>query len=325
LRGTTLAAGTFLLAGLGLARAAGAAPGPPLELAVQGCDQYDLTRLRELVSIEMGTIAARATRPPRAASAAAVRLACAGERATIEVGGGPSTEPSRLELDLAATAPATRLRLLALTITELVSLSWTAETPAAPAKPAAPPAAASEGVVGRPAPAPIARAFSLFVETSARRMAEPATWLGGIDVGLQRAAGSFAAAVVDLRAELGEASAPAARVDWRQLTFTAALAVGIRRERWAVHVLPGWSVGYAFLSGKPDAVGATGMAMTAMWTGPSLGLRARLGLGDAGFVALSAGSGFVTRRIVGLVDGATPIFEVRGAWALVGAAAGLDF
>jgi hypothetical protein len=314
---TAAARGAFALAAwmatAGVARGASAAP---LDLSVSGCTQLDEGRLRALVAIEMATVGADGAK-----ALARVRLACAGERVTIDVADNGPSPSSRSELDLSSTPEATRLRLLALTITELVSLSWSAP-PVSPA-----PASRDRGsaVAVRAAAPPDERRWSLFGGTSVRRMGRPGTWLTGLGVGVARSVGDFVALAFELRGETGEAAVSVAAVDWRQLVLTGALAVGVTGERWAFHALPGWSMGVVQLSASPTATDARGGTLDGTWSGPSLGLRGRRALGGAGFVALDASGGFVTRRIVGLLDGQTSIFEVRGAWALVGLSAGVAF
>jgi hypothetical protein len=283
-----------------------------LALTVEGCPRLDQARLRELVAIELATVEAGG------AAASNVRLACAGERVSIDV----ASPASHAELDLAGAAEATRLRLLALTITELLSPN---AAPAGAAPPAAPREERAADLLARAPEPPPTRRFALFVETSARRMGKPAAWLGGVGLGASLGLADFAALVLDLRVESGQASTALASVDWQQLAVTGAVALGVAGARWAVHAAPGWSVGFARLSGRPSASDATGGALSAAWSGPSLGLRARRALGRAAFVSLEVAGGTVTRRVVGLVDGQTPLFEIDGPWALAGLAAGVAF
>jgi hypothetical protein len=136
---------------------------------------------------------------------------------------------------------------------------------------------------------------------------------------------TVAAIAVDLRVETGEASTTLASVDWQQLVVTGALALGLSGEHWGLHALPGWSVGFARLSARPAATSARGGALTGTWSGPSLALSARRALGRVAFVSLEVAGGAVTRRVVGLVDAQSPLFEIDGPWALAGLAAGFVF
>jgi hypothetical protein len=294
--------------------AGGSGGAPALALDIQGCLQLDQARLRELVDIEMATV--RAT---GATAATGVRVACAGERVSIDV----ASPPSHAELDLAAAAEGTRLRLLALTITELV-----APGAAPPADGASPPPGKDEAgadLHARAAEPPRARRFRLHAETSARRMGKPSAWLGGLALGASREVADFAALALDLRVETGQAAPSLARVDWQQLVVTGAVALGVTGERWAFHALPGWSVGFARLSGRPAAGDARGETFSGAWSGPSLALRARRALGRVAFVSLEVAGGAVTRRVVGLVDGQTTLFAIEGPWTLAGLAAGFAF
>jgi hypothetical protein len=310
-----------LLTAVGLAPSAGAVGAPLLDLALAGCAQYDEARLRELVFIEMGTVSAEGAR-----RRAQVRLTCTGERVAIDVVDGGAAQPSRSELNLAGTAEATRLRLLALTITELVSLSWHAATASTPPPPSMAPASPVAPTVTTDAPALLEKhRWALSATTSVRRMGRPATWLAGVGLGGTRSLGQWAALALDLRAESGDATTSVAGVGWRQVSATAGLALGFARGRWAWHALPGFSIGMVRLSATPTATDARGATLGAVWTGPSLALRVRRALGQSGFVELEAGGGLVTRRVVGLLDGRSPLLEVQGPWALAGLAAGLVF
>jgi hypothetical protein len=308
-----------LLTAVGLARPAGAEVAVPLDLTVVGCDQYDEARMRELVFIEMGTIGAEGARRP-----ARVRLLCAGERVAIDVEDGSPARPSHSELNLAGTAESTRLRLLALTITELVSLSWNAAI-ASPPPSAIPGSPASATVTTGVSPPSDARRWALSASTSVRRMGRPGTWLAGVGLGGARSLGVWVALALDVRAETGDATTSVAAIGWRQLAVTAGLAIGGARGAWAGHVLPGFSAGLVRLSATPNASDAHGKALDAVWTGPSLALRGRRTLGQTGFVEFEAGSGLVTRRVVGLVDGQSTLFEIQGPWALIGLSAGVVF
>ena len=53
--------------------------------------------------------------------------------------------------------------------------------------------------------------------------------------------------------------------------------------------------------------------------------RARRALGRAAYVVAQAGAGLTTRRVTGLVDGQTPLFELRGAWLDLALGAGVSF
>ena len=64
----------------------------------------------------------------------------------------------------------------------------------------------------------------------------------------------------------------------------------------------------------PRAADATGATFDAVWTGPKLEVRARRAFGRAAFVVAEAGAGAMTRRVTGLVDHQTTLFELRGPW-----------
>jgi hypothetical protein len=291
-----------------------------LTLAAPGCGSIDEARLRALVAIEMATISADAQ--PRAT---AVRLACAGNHVVIDVAEAGATPGTHSELDVSEAAEATRLRVLALAITEQVALSWRA----------APEARASLAVAPAPSPARIpdvamgaglapaaTRASPIYAQASLRRAGRPGTWLTGLAVGGELTLTRWLALALALDVETGDAKTSAATVAWSDLSSFLGVAVGAGGARWRVTARPGLSVGLARLSPTPDAAGARGTAFSAAWAGPSLALHLRRLVGRAVFVQLEAEGGLTTRRIVGLLDGDSPLFQVAGPWASLGLGGG---
>jgi hypothetical protein len=308
-------------------RAARAAPDPTPSLVVEGCPSLDEERLRTLVGLELATVAAR--------GGCDVRLTCAGARVTIEVrrrARAPEASStaitdasSRVDLDLGDAAPGTRERILALAVTEQLALEPRADAPRV-LEPA-PPRASEASTLVRAAPPteePPAR-WRLDARASARTAARPSIWLWGGGVSLERSLTRFIGGVVDLVAESGDATPPVATVTMRDLVATAGVSIGAHTRRWSWGAVPGFTVGLVHLAASPRDATARGSSVDGVWAGPSLGARGRCALSRRWFVVAAATAGLTTRRVTGLVDGQTALFEVRGPWLSLGAGLGAAF
>jgi hypothetical protein len=312
------------------AGAARAAPDPTPSLVVEGCPSLDEDRLRTLVGLELATVAARARGPYD------VRLTCAGERVIIEVrrrapdassadASATSDTASRADLDLGGAAPGTRERILALAVTEQLALEPHADEPRAPAL--APPRASESATLVRSAPAAeeSPARWRLDARAGARTVARPSIWLVGGGVSLERAFTRFIGGVVDLVAESGDAALPVATVTMRDLMATAGVSIGARAGRWSWDAVPGFTVGLVHLAASPRDATAVGSTLDGVWAGPSLGARGRCALSRRVFVVAAATAGLTTRRVSGLVDGQTALFEIRGPWLSLAAGVGAAF
>src|SRR5207249_3883725 len=111
----------------------------------------------------------------------------------------------------------------------------------------------------------------------------------------------------------------------RDVVAVVGFSVGADAGRWSFSAAPSFSVGLAALDATPHAADARGATVDAAWAGPLLETRARRALGRAGFVVAEAGVGETTRRVTGLVDGQTALFELRGPWLQLGLGAGWSF
>jgi hypothetical protein len=303
-------------------RVARAAPDPAPALVVEQCPSLDEERLRTLVGLELATVAVR--------GACDVRVTCAGARVTIEVRrrapeASSVDPPSRIDLDLGDAAPGTRERILALAVTEQLALDPRADAPRA-TEPA--PAHASETPtlvrVAAPAEEPPAR-WRFDARAAARRAARPSIWLLGGGVSVERSFTRFVGVVVDLAVESGAAATPIATVAMRDVSVTAGISIGAHTRRWSWEAIPGFTVGVVHLAASPHDATATGGSVDGVWAGPSLGARGRRALSRRVFVVAAATGGLTTRRVSGLVDGQTSLFEVRGPWLSLGAGLGATF
>jgi hypothetical protein len=309
-----------LFVGLTTLAAPARAATPAVDLVVDACPSIDEARLRALVDIELGAIASTPANDAGVASEA--RLRCAGDVVTIELRRG--ARASRAEVDLASTPEATRLRVLALTITEELALD--AKTNAAHAMSSPPPETAAVPTVAiAPTPSAPRPDWQLSARASARRAARPALWLAGAGVGLERALTSRLGIAIDLLAESGETSTALATIAMRDLVASAGLSLRAGAGRWSARAVPAFNVGLARLAATPSDAAATGSSVSATWAGPSLAARGQCAVSQDLFLLAEAAAGFTTRRVTGLVDGQTPLFELRGPWLTLGLGAGATF
>jgi hypothetical protein len=157
-------------------------------------------------------------------------------------------------------------------------------------------------------------------------MGRPGTWLFGAGAGGEYALRKWLALALDLRVEGGDTAVAIADVGWRAVSATAAVALGGDTSgRFSWTASPGMTVAAVRLSAAGNTPDARGAVVDGIWAGPTLGVRARYRVGPSVFVQIEASGGVVTRRIVGLLNGSSPLLQVQGPWALLGAGAGFAF
>jgi hypothetical protein len=300
-------------------------------LVVEHCPDLDEARLRELLTIELATVV-----QPFGAAPLELHLVCSGPRVVMDLSDGALGRSWRAEVDLTATPEATRLRSLVLAVTEQWALqraeaanrAAAAERPVAPALASPPPPDASTNATvvehARPSP-PAAEPWRLFAKGSLRSAGHPGLWLGGGGVGAERALSRHLGLALDLVAERGGVDVPIATVAMRDLVATAGLVVGTDAGRWSFAAVPAFSVGLAALTATPRVADARGATLDAAWAGPVVEARVRRAVGRAGYAVAEAGVGVTTRRVTGLVDMQSTLFELRGPWLQLGLGAGLVF
>lgn len=288
-----------------------------LALTLESCPQIDEARLRELFVIELGTVR------PTGARDVDVRVVCDGARVAVELRDRALGRSWRADVDLAAAPEATRLRLLVLAVTE----QWALERPApAPTpSPAPSPAPVDVSVLARAPSPPPAPPWRVDARAVVRRAGSPGVWLVGAGVGVERALARHLGLALDVGADGGDLVAPVARVNVRDLAASAALFATAAAGRWSFGAGPGFSVGLASLSGAPFAADARGSTLDALWAGPTLAARARVALGRGVSLVADAGAGYTSRRVNGLVDMQSTLFELRGPWLALGVGAGVAF
>jgi hypothetical protein len=305
--------GALGLAALGLAFAGPAAwaAGPTdakVKLVTEACPEVDADRLGELVAIELGTVGAG-----RTLRAAMVGLACAGERIAITATDAQTGRQSHSEVLARDTAGPALLRLLAISVSELVA---TSEVPVDPRVPL------------RPEPAPVpqsppARRFRATAAGSVRRVARPATWLGGVALGAELAFARYFALAIEGRGELGSTATRLTTVDWQAVSASAALLAGAGRGPWRVEVGLGMEGGFVKLAAHDTAAGAKGNSLSGPWAGPIGRLRVIRALGARAFVLARIDGGWIMQRVAGDASDGSNLVELRGGWAGLTLGAGL--
>ena len=165
----------------------------------------------------------------------------------------------------------------------------------------------------------------VFAAMSLRRIGSPATWLGGAGFGFEYSVRSWLATAIDVRLEAGETSTATAPIGWRAVSGMAGVAIGGDRGRLAWSALPGLSVGMVRLSAAPVPAGALSTSLDAIWAGPSLTARLRVAIARGAFVHIELGGGFVTHKVVGLLNDDATLLRIDGAWAIAALGAGLAF
>jgi hypothetical protein len=270
-----------------------------VKLVTEACPGVDAARLGELVAIELGTVGTGRTLRP-----SFVVLACDGERVTITATDEQTGRHSRSEVLSRDTAGPALLRLLALSVSELVA---TSEGPAEKQLPLAGP------------PTPVqqsepSRRFRATAAGSLRRVAQPATWLAGFALGAEVAFASYLALTIEGRGEIGSTTTSLTTVDWRAGGARAALLVGAGKGAWRIEAGPGVEGGLVQLSAH-DTATAKGNSLLAPWVGPIGRLRVIRGFGSRVFLLGQLDGGWVMHRVAGDASNGSPLVEWSGGWA----------
>jgi len=286
----------------------------PIALEVDGCEAVDQVELNKLLAIEFRTLDVLPAEPRERVS-----VECSASRAVVRL---ESVSRSH-EVDLQATAPELWPRLLALSVSEIVTESRARVTPTvAPhttPEPGAQPAS-------QPTQAPRDRdrdRFRAFAGVSLRRAIRPATWLVGPDLGATLALNRYFSLALDLRLEFGRTDTALAKVDWLSASGAFAVLAGGGVGDWHFAAGPGVCLGYLRLSPQVQVPGATGHTVSGFWAGPELALRVRYALGARWFAIGSVDAGFASASVTGLVDGEQRVLDTGGAWVSSMLGAGL--
>ena len=299
---------SFSLFALGLAWSAVPA-NAQVSLVTEACPGVAAGRLQELVALELGTVAAGRTIGP-----AVVVLACQGERIAISATEARTGHQARAEVLAGGTTGPALLRLLALSVSELLVTNEAPVEKKATMIQESPPA---------PPPEP-ARPLRASATASLRRVARPATWLKGFALGADFAFTPHVALAVEGRGEIGATATSLTTVDWRVAGASVALLAGAGRGAWRIACGPGVEVGLVQLAGHDSATGAKGNSLSHPWVGLLGGLRASRALGTRAFLLGRIDAGWVVHRVAGDASNGSALVELRGGWVGMSIGAGMQ-
>jgi hypothetical protein len=291
----------------------------PVVLEVEACEAIDERTLVDLLSVEFRTLGVTAgARPER------IKVECHGTRALVILRSTVEAPELAIKLDMAATMPAARSRLLALAISELVVEGRSRETepPAVRTEDAAPIRTEAHAVAlperGLASPAIVAAA-------SVRYAARPATWLMGAAIAGELPISTLLGIGLDARAESGSTGTELATVGWTSLCASAAILGGASLHRFAWGMGPGFRAGYLRLAATPTVPDTRGASVGGLWAGPMLTARARYDIAGRAFIHAGLELGWTIASVTGNASNGRQLMDVSGSWALLTAGMGLPF
>lgn len=287
--------------GLALPGTSAWAAGPTdgqVKLVTEACPGVDAARLGELVALEFSTFAADRRQYP-----SVVVLVCDGQRVAITATNTQTGRQSLSEVPARDPAEPALLRLLAISISELVA---TSEAPPAqrPPPPSEPTPKTESG-----------RRFRVTAAGSLRRVARPATWLPGFTLGAEVAFANHFALAIEGRGEAGSATPRLTTVGCQAVGASLGLLAGTDKGGWRVEVGLGIEGGLVKLTGHDTASGAKESSLSEPWSGPFGRLRLLRMLGRRAFVLGRLDGGWIMQGVVGAASNGSPLVEFRGGWA----------
>jgi len=240
-----------------------------------------------------------------------VQVRCAGDDVHVVALPDAADSPVEVTLSLSPSERGSLARLLALRISEQLTTPEPAPPP--PPPPAPPPSAAPPAEREPPPPRPLARG-AVSVSASTRWIGEPATWLGGVDLGYLAPLPASLALQTDVDFALGSARTDLADVSWRELGLSLALLARLRTRHVDAGIGPGFRVNYAWLSPRDVSAPHAGRDLSAAWAGPLL--LAQLGVhGRSPWQALlGVEGGYIAVPIEGSLDDARTLLSISGFW-----------
>lgn len=179
-----------------------------VRLVTEACPGVDAVRLEKLVALELGTVGAERTLSP-----AVVVLACDGNRIAITATEVKTGRQSHSEVQAHGTTGPAGLRLLAISVSELVA---TSEAPVEKRR------SFVQETTPLQQPEP-ARWFRATAAASLRLVARPETWLEGFALGAELAFARHLALAIEGRGEIGSTATSLTTVDWRVAGASVAL------------------------------------------------------------------------------------------------------
>jgi hypothetical protein len=283
----------------------------PILLEVEGCEAIDQAELYKLLAIEFRTLDVLPAEPRER-----VHIQCTTQSALVRL----ASRSTSNEVDLQATAHALWPRLLALSVSEIVTESRARVAPTVPptkSEPTAPPLSPPQRTSRN------GNRFRVSAGVSLRHVLRPATWLAGPNLGATLDLSRYFSLSLNLRLEFGSTDTALAKVDWLSESGGFAVLAGGSVGDFRFAAGPGVSVGYLRLSPQAKVPGATEHAVSGTWAGPEFVVRVRYDLGARWFALGSVGTGFASTSVAGLVNGEQRAIDTGGAWLISTLGAGL--
>jgi hypothetical protein len=292
-----------------------AATSRPFTLDASACPAYDADRLHALVDIELHTVGAEQMPRP-----VAIRLDCEGESVHISVTDVGTGRENRSAIAPREDAQAARVRLLALTITELVASVWNIPSP-----PAMPVATTERPSSLAPAVPPTTRReWRLFADTSLRRRGSPSVWLWGIAGGAECTLYQHFTLSLAVFGDTGAVSTALADVNESEMGGLAAVRGGFFVGRMRLEAGPGFRVGLVRLSAQPQLADAQGESLNGLAAGPLVSLRLATNLGRYASLEARIEGGHATHKTTGLANNTVTLVDTGGWWFGFSLGAGLE-
>lgn len=313
------------------ARAGGdAAAHPPVALTLDACGDLSEAEVQRIVGVELGAPLVPAAAPSRPTTRITAR--CGGGAITITVDDAITRKSLHRSLGLEAIPAAARARLIALSIAELLSVSWSEldSDPTPPIEPEGPRSSVAEIHAARAVARERARRASpshftasafLGVELFTAHPTE--LWILGARLGWSSA--SSLSLHVDLAG--GHGSTTTTLGDIGVDTWSATGSVLLRRERaaWTLYVGGGLRVGVARITGHPSAPELTrGHTITGGWGGPLFAGSLTYSPQTPLLIGLAAEAGYAVIPVRALVGG-EPSTGVAGVFLGAVLSAGARF
>jgi hypothetical protein len=298
-----------------------AADRPRLGVEVDACVGVPAAAVRRDVAVELDALLVEA-REGQSLDTTRVAITCADHFVRVTVEDPLSGKVLSRRIDLAREAQAGRVRLLALSVVELVAASWIelkmndAPAAAVDATASADARRTAAVTVARLAPAPARPSgWHLGAAATVRGFTQPSTHDFGAQLWLQRGLRRNLGVAADASVEGGAAAVDLGRVS--ALLASVGLAAVMRADlgRWGLQAGLGGRLGLVRLTGTPDhdAPEVTGLSAVRPWAGPFVTTRLHARMGGSWLATAGTEVGVVSLPVDGLVGGLPQVF-LRGFW-----------
>lgn len=303
---------------------------PAMQVDVEPCVGIPAAPVRRGLEIELDALLVEA-RDGAAVDITRVRITCEGSLVRIAVDDRLSGKLLSRRIDLARESPASRPRLLALSVVELVTASWlelrmrSSTTPAFDARASDDARRTAAASVSRRVPLPAAPdGWWWAMSGVGRRFSQPFPQTLGLAIAAERPVWHGLSLRGDLGLDVGSDEVSLGRV--RALLASSGLAAVVTLELGRVGLQAGAGVrgGAVQLAGTPaaGAIGVVAESPIRTWGGPFITLATRVRVASSIAAHVGVESGIVAWSVAGLAGG-RPETSLDGAWVAV--VAGIAF